>query len=73
MGSILNEAMKEGVTTIRGQYIQTTKNKSCEDFLPNNGFKREGDYWIYASHQAVRIPTHLENIDRITCRLNFMI
>ena len=60
MGFILNEAKKEGVSKIRGQYVPTKKNKPCEDFLPNYGFEREGEYWIYRPSVPAKVPNHLE-------------
>jgi FkbH-like protein len=60
MGFILNEAKKEGVTKIKGQYIPTKKNKPCEEFLSKSGFKREGEYWIYSSDTPPKIPKYLE-------------
>jgi FkbH-like protein len=60
MGFILNEAKKEGIAKIKGQYIPTKKNKPCEDFLPKYGFEREGEYWIYSPDIPAKIPKHLE-------------
>lgn len=60
MGFILNEAKREGVIKIKGQYSPTKKNKPCEDFLPDYGFIQDGDYWIYSPDLPARIPNHLE-------------
>jgi FkbH-like protein len=61
MGFILNAAKKEGVVTVRGQYIPTKKNKACEQFLGNLGFKKEGQNWIYSLHDnLIKIPNYLE-------------
>jgi FkbH-like protein len=60
MGYILNEAKKGGVTKIKGQYIPTKKNKPCEEFLPNYGFTKEGDYWVYVLDTPAKIPKHVE-------------
>jgi FkbH-like protein len=60
MAFILNEAKKEGVTKVKGQYIPTKKNKPCEDFYSSYGFKQEGQYWIYQPNVSVKIPTYLE-------------
>ena len=32
---------------IKAQFIPTQKNKPSESFLPNCGFKKNGEYWIY--------------------------
>ena len=63
MSFILNEAKKEGVAKIKGQYIPTKKNKPCEDFLYNYGFKKEGEYWVYHPDMpdaTSKTPKHLE-------------
>jgi FkbH-like protein len=60
MGFIVNEAEKEGVKKIKGQYIPTKKNKPCETFLPNYGFQREKDYWVYSSGNPIKIPEYLK-------------
>lgn len=59
MGFIVNEAKREGVIKIKGRYIPTKKNKPCEDFLHDYGFKQEEDYWAYALDQPTIIPNHL--------------
>ena len=61
MEYILNEARKEGITKVRGQYIPTKKNKPCEQFLPNLGFKKDGEYWVYSSsHVPIKMTKHIE-------------
>jgi FkbH-like protein len=60
MGFILNEAKKEGVTRIKGQYIPTKKNKPCEEFLPNCGFQLQGQYWIYSPSIPPKLPKYVE-------------
>ena len=60
MSFILNEAKREGITKIKCVYIPTKKNKPCEEFLPNCGFKKEGEYWVYWSNIPAKIPKHLE-------------
>ena len=46
MEYILNEARKQGIKRVKGQYIPTGKNKPCENFLSHSGFKKEGEDWI---------------------------
>ena len=43
MAFILDEAKKGGVARVKGQYIPTKKNKPCEDFFSDYGFKQEGE------------------------------
>jgi FkbH-like protein len=60
MEYILKEAKAEGIIKIRGQYVPTKKNKPCEQFLPNFGFKKEGEYWVYSPHLPVKMTKHIE-------------
>jgi predicted enzyme involved in methoxymalonyl-ACP biosynthesis len=60
MEYILKEAKAEGIIKIRGQYVPTKKNKPCEQFLPNFGFKKEGEYWVYSPHLPVKMTKHVE-------------
>ena len=56
---ILQLAKNEGITKIKGMYIPTKKNKPCENFLSDCGFKKEGNYWIYTMDNVMKIPDHL--------------
>jgi FkbH-like protein len=63
MGHIINEAIRERVVTIKGQYIPTKRNKPCEEFLDKFGFKKNGEYWIYSIDlNQIKIPKYLELI-----------
>jgi FkbH-like protein len=62
MRYILNEARKEGIKKVRGQYIPTKKNKPCESFLPNSGFKKEGEDWVYCPDVPFEVAKNLELI-----------
>src|SRR5918996_421091 len=62
MEYILNEARKEGIKKVRGQYIPTKKNKPCESFLPNSGFKKEGEDWVYYPDVPFEVAKNLELI-----------
>ena len=62
MQHILNEARKEGISRVRGRYIPTKKNKPCESFLSNSGFKNEGEYWVYSFDAPFKMVKHLEVI-----------
>ena len=59
MWHILNEARKHGVRKIMVQYIPTQKNKPCETFLPDYGFKKDGEYWTYDTSNNVKVPAHI--------------
>lgn len=59
LGYILEHAKAEGVKKVRGQYIQTKKNKPCEGFLVESGFVQKGDYWVFEMDEPIKIPSHL--------------
>jgi len=59
LGYILQKAQKEGVKKMKGKYIPTKKNKPCENFLSNFGFKPENDYQVFSITDMIKIPDHL--------------
>jgi FkbH-like protein len=62
MSYILSEARKEGIKKVRGRYIPTKKNKPCESFLPNSGFEKEGEDWVYYTDVPFEMAKNLELI-----------
>ena len=56
---IINEAKKNNVKRIIGNFIPTKKNKPSESFLSNFGFKKVNDYWIYSLEKHSKKPSHL--------------
>lgn len=56
LGHIINKAKENGAEKIKAQFIPTQKNKPIEDFLPNCGFYKEGDYWVYSLNSPFEIP-----------------
>jgi len=56
---ILQKAKQEGANTIKGTFIPTKKNKPCENFLSDFGFKKENNSWIYTLTNPIKIPDHL--------------
>lgn len=56
LGYIINKAKENGTEKIKAQFIPTQKNKPIEDFLPNCGFHKEGDYWVYSLNSPFEIP-----------------
>ncbi|WP_268544177.1 HAD-IIIC family phosphatase [Candidatus Nitrosotenuis cloacae] len=56
IGYIINKAKENGIEKIRAQFVPTQKNKPIEDFLPNCGFYKEGDFWIYSLSSSFEIP-----------------
>ncbi len=56
---IINKAKEDGVEKIRAQFVPTSKNKPIEDFLPNCGFKKDADSWVYSIKSSFEIPSCL--------------
>ena len=56
---IFSEAKKNRVKQIKAQYIPTKKNEPIQKFLPDCGFKKEGDYWIYNLNDSFKVPEFL--------------
>ena len=59
---IIQKAKEAGVKRIKCKFIPTKKNKPAEDFLPNFGFKKEGENWIYSISDHVKKNLELEII-----------
>lgn len=56
---IIKKAKENKITKIKAEYIPTQKNKPIENFLPNCGFKKEGNYWIYNCDEEFKVPDFL--------------
>ena len=60
MGYILGKAKEEGVIKVKAEFIPTKKNKPCEQLLPNFGFKKEGEQWVYTYNVPIKQTNHVE-------------
>ena len=56
LSHIVNKAKNNNVEKIKAQFIPTEKNKPIEKFLPDCGFKKEGDFWVYYVKSSFVIP-----------------
>ncbi len=56
---IIKKAKENKIKRIKAEYIPTQKNKPIENFLPNCGFKKEGNYWIYNCDEEFKVPNFL--------------
>ena len=56
---IINKAKESGAQKIRAEFIPTQKNKPVEDFLPNCGFTKESDSWVYSVNLPFEIPNYI--------------
>jgi FkbH-like protein len=59
LGHIIKEAKNSGIEKIKAKFIPTNKNKPIENFLPNCGFQKEGEYWIYSLNSTFIVPNYL--------------
>lgn len=60
LGYILNKAKEEGAIRVKAEYIPTKKNMPCEQLLPNFGFKREGEQWVFTYQEPIKQTSHIE-------------
>lgn len=60
MGYILSKAKEEGIIKVKAEFIPTKKNKPCEQLLPNFGFKKEGEQWVYTYNVPIKQTNHVE-------------
>ena len=56
---IIDDAKKNNVKRLIGNFIPTKKNKPSESFLANFGFKKENNHWIYSLENYSKKPSHL--------------
>ena len=55
----IGKAKESGAQQLWAQFVPTLKNKPVEDFLPNCGFKKESDFWVYSVNVPFEIPNYL--------------
>lgn len=60
LGYILNKAKEEGIIKVKAEFIPTKKNKPCEQLLPDFGFQKEGEQWVYACNTPIKETSHIE-------------
>jgi len=60
LGHIINIAKESGVEKIKAKFVPTQKNKPIESFLPDCGFSKEADYWVYLISSNFAIPEYLK-------------
>jgi FkbH-like protein len=60
LGYIVGKAKEEGVERVKAEFIPTKKNKPCEQLLPNFGFKKEGQQWVYTYHVPIKETNYVE-------------
>jgi FkbH-like protein len=59
LGYIVKKAHENNIERIKAEFIPSQKNKPIEDFLPNSGFKKEGEYWVFKLNSTFSVPEYL--------------
>ena len=59
MSEILKDAKQNNVEKVYANFIPTNKNKPAEEFLPQFGFKKENDLWVFNLSDPIKSPQHL--------------
>lgn len=59
LSHIINKAIENNVESLKAQYVPTKKNTPVESFLPDCGFHKEGDYWVYSIKSSFKVPDYL--------------
>jgi FkbH-like protein len=60
LGYVIEKAKLEGVKKIKAEYMPTKKNKPCENFLSDCGFKIQDGYYVYdIENDVIKTPIHL--------------
>ena len=57
---IVEQARENKIERIKAQYIPTKKNKPVESFLPDCGFHKEDDHWVYSVKSSFKVPNYLK-------------
>lgn len=56
---IINEAKKNKIKIIKAKFIPTLKNKPIENLLPDSGFVKNDDFWVYNVEKPFNKPKFL--------------
>jgi len=64
LGYIIKKAKESGIEKIKAQFIPTQKNKPIENFLPDCGFKKDGDDWIITLNETFQSPDFIKIEER---------
>ncbi|MDE1769774.1 MAG: HAD family hydrolase [Thaumarchaeota archaeon] len=59
LSHIINKASENKIERLKAQFVPTKKNKPVENFLPDCGFHKEGDYWVYPINSSFKVPDYL--------------
>lgn len=57
------DARSEGAAELIGSYVPTKKNSLCATFLPDHGFKQDGERWRLRLTEAPLFPSFIRCMD----------
>ena len=64
LGYIIKKAKENGIEKIKAQFIPTQKNKPIENFLPDCGFKKDGNDRIIILNETFQSPDFIKIEER---------
>jgi FkbH-like protein len=57
---IIEIAKKNNVKKLKAEFITTKKNKPIENFLPDCGFKKDGNFWEISLNESFAKPDFIK-------------
>jgi FkbH-like protein len=60
LGYIIKKAKENGIKKIKAEFISTQKNKPIENFLPDCGFKKNGNLWEISLNETFSNPDFIK-------------
>jgi FkbH-like protein len=63
VAALASDARAQGATELVGSYVPTKKNSLCATFLPDHGFRQDGERWRLPLAQAPIFPSCITRVD----------
>jgi predicted enzyme involved in methoxymalonyl-ACP biosynthesis len=60
---LASDGRSEGATELVGSYVPTKKNALCATFLPDHGFRQDGEQWRLPLADAPIFPAFIRRVD----------
>lgn len=60
---LASDGRSEGATELLGSYVPTKKNELCATFLPDHGFRQDGEQWRLPLADAPIFPAFIKRVD----------
>jgi len=61
---IIRKAKEKNIDKIKAEFIPTQKNKPIENFLPDCGFKKEGNFWEISLNEKFSNPDFIRVVEK---------